>query len=380
MRLVRHRVTHYRNISAAELVPSPRLTVICGQNGQGKTNLLESIWLLCGGKSFRESRDVNLVQRGQPYAVIESQALQQEGGPPAQGGAAPPGRSREIRLVIGGEKAAAAGVKPGRSAQLDGADCGRAVNLAANFFTVIFTPGHLSLVQGGPEQRRRFFDAALMQLYPGYITLYRRYYRTMQQKNALLKDAARFEGLELLLDGYDEELARRGGELIRRRGAYLEPLGRQAQTLYGEISDGREQCSFLYRPCARDGQELLQRIQAARREDLLQRRCTVGPHLEDLEILIDGQPARAFGSQGQQRSAALALKLAEARGVEAVTGQQPVVLLDDVLSELDSARRDYLLRRIEGWQVLLTSCDASLAAAKQGDAVWQMEEGVLRQL
>ena len=367
MILKEHAVRDYRNIEAVRFCPSPRLTVICGKNGQGKTNLLESIWLLSGAKSFRGGKDVQLVRRGRPFAVIESRAQSDDG------------EEKAYRLVVGGEGCAEVGVRPGRSAQLDGVDFGRATNLAGNFYAVVFAPTHLSLVKGSPEGRRRFVDAALCQLYPGYIAVYRRYTRALAQKNALLRDARRFEGLEELLDTFDAALAEAGGEMIRRRREYREGLFSIASETYDSLSAGSESCAFFYEPSAADGDDLLQRIRAARPADLRAGCCTVGPHREDVGIRIGGEDARAFGSQGQQRSAALSMKLAEARQIALVTGSEPVMLLDDVLSELDGARRDFLLGRIEGRQVLLTSCDAAVFHDTPG-AIWEMEGGRLRQV
>ena len=367
MILTEHRVENYRNIEQAEFRPGPGLTVLCGRNGQGKTNLLESVWLLSGAKSFRGSRDPQLVRRGEPYAVISSVAKREDG------------EAEQYRIVIGGEGCEQAGVRPGRSAQLDGVDLGRATNLAGHFYAVVFSPAHLELVRGGPEGRRRFVDAALMQLYPGYIPIYRRYIRALAQKNALLRDARRFEGAEQLLETFDQTLAAAGGEMIRRRGAYLAGLFELAAETYDNLAAGSERCSFTYLPSAEDGEALLDRIRAARPADLRAGFCTVGPHREDFKIEINGADARSFGSQGQQRSAALSLKLAEARQIARIAGSEPVMLLDDVLSELDERRRDFLLGRIQGRQVILTSCEAAALHDTPG-GIWEMEDGRLRQV
>ena len=367
MILSQHTVQNYRNIAQATFSPGPGLTVICGRNGQGKTNLLESVWLLSGAKSFRGSKDLQLVRRDQSFSVIESLAQRDDG------------KEEHYRIVIGGANGEAAGIRPGRSAQLDGVDFGRATNLAGHFYAVVFAPTHLSLVKGSPDGRRRFVDAALMQLYPGYIAVYRRYIRALAQKNALLRDARRFDGAEQLLDSFDAALAEAGWEIIRRRGEYLEGLFSIAEETYASLSAGSESCSFSYHPCAQSAQELLEKIRAARASELRAGCSTVGPHREDLVIKIGGEDARAFGSQGQQRSAALSLKLAEARQIARIAGSEPVMLLDDVLSELDGARRDFLLGKLEGRQVLLTSCDAASFHQTPG-GIWEMEAGALRQV
>ena len=177
MRLLSLEVTNYRNIASASLTPGRELTVICGNNGQGKTNLLEAIWLLTGGKSFRGGKDAELVRRGEPFAVLEASTLR------AQQEEQEPDEPNRVRLTVGTPDSQ----RPGRYASVNGAAPRRAAGLAGSFPAVVFDPGHLSLVKGAPEGRRKFLDAALCQLYPGYLTVYRRYLRALQQKNALLR-------------------------------------------------------------------------------------------------------------------------------------------------------------------------------------------------
>ena len=176
MRLLSLEVANYRNIAAAQLEPGRELTVICGNNGQGKTNLLEAIWLLTGGKSFRGGKDAELVRRGESFAVREASTLSAQH--PEELLLEEPEEERRIRMTIGTPDSS----RPGRNASVNGAPPKRASALAGSFPAVVFDPGHLSLVKGAPEGRRKFLDAALCQLYPGYLTVYRRYIRALQQK------------------------------------------------------------------------------------------------------------------------------------------------------------------------------------------------------
>ena len=207
MRLNRLAVTDYRNLSAAVLEPAPQLTVLCGANGQGKTNLLEAVWLLTGGKSFRGAKDAELIRRGADFAVLEAAF---EAGD----------RPQEIRLTVGAKGTQ----RPGRTVRLNGADRGRAASIAGTFTAVAFDPNHLSLVKGGPEGRRHFLDAALCQLYPGYLAAERRYLRVVAQKNALLKAYDITPGGDVLLETYNEALVTYGCEVMRRRAGYLDQL------------------------------------------------------------------------------------------------------------------------------------------------------------
>lgn len=363
MRLDRLSVTNHRNLCEAVLCPAPHLTVLCGANGQGKTNLLEAVWLLTGGKSFRGARDAELIRRGEEFSVIEAAF---EAG----------GRAQEMRLTVGSRGTQ----RPGRTVRLNGADRGRAASVAGTFTAVAFDPNHLSLVKGGPEGRRHFMDAALCQLYPGYLTAERRYLRVIAQKNALLKAYGITPGADTLLETYNEALVGYGTEVIRRRAEYLNRLAPAAAANYRDISRGAEALTVRYCPCCEPGspEALAARLQEVRAAELRAGFCLAGPHREDLEILIDGQPGRIYGSQGQQRSAVLSMKLAEASVAGDVLGEHPVMLLDDVLSELDDARQTYLLTRIEDKQTFVTTCDSAAFARTNGKLVF-VEGGRVRE-
>ena len=346
----------FRNIEKATLVPHEQLTIIAGENGQGKTNLLESIFLLTGSKSFRACKDVDLVRRGETQSLLSAEV---DAG----------GRTQKIDITVYGVGAA----KRGRFAKVNGVDYGRATTIAGTFTAVVFAPGHLSLVKGGPEGRRRFLDAALCQLYPGYLSVLRRFSKALTQKNALLKKYRETSNAEMLLDVFDEELAQTGLEMNKKRSAYLQAAGPMAEEYYAQLSKGRERLEIQFLPCCGDG-EIQKLLLKSRERDLRAGFSTVGPHREDFETRIDGQSARVFGSQGQQRSAVLSLKLAEAAQAKQVSGEHPAMLLDDVLSELDETRQSFLLSGMQGKQNFLTTCDPSLLKNSEGKVV-KMEKG-----
>ena len=300
MRLLALSLENYRNIASARLVPGPELTVICGNNGQGKTNLLEAVWLLTGGKSFRGGKDAELVRRGAPYAALEARTL------------AGSGKENEVRLTVG----AAGEARTGRYAVWNGTPPKRASSLAGSFPAVVFDPGHLSLVKGPPDGRRRFLDAALCQLYPGYLAIYRRYVRILQQKNSLLRRSPARPERPLrekldLLEVLNEELVPCGEEIQARRREYLGLLAPMAAENYRALSRGAEQLGIGYEAQFEPG-GLAGLLAARRDEELRAGQSLCGPHREDLAFCLDGQPARSFASQGQQRSVVLSLKMAEA--------------------------------------------------------------------
>ena len=241
MRLLSLEVQNYRNIASASLTPGRELTVICGNNGQGKTNLLEAIWLLTGGKSFRGGKDAELVRRGEPFAVLEASTQR------AQKDEQEPDDPTRVRLTIGTPDSP----RPGRTASVNGAPPKRAASLAGSFPAVVFDPGHLSLVKGAPEGRRKFLDAALCQLYPGYLTIYRRYVRALQQKNALLRRSSTaperpYAEKAALLEVLNNELALQGEAIQQRRRAYLAKLAPLACANYEELSRGAERLTLRY--------------------------------------------------------------------------------------------------------------------------------------
>ena len=370
MRLLSLEVANYRNIAAAQLEPGRELTVICGNNGQGKTNLLEAIWLLTGGKSFRGGKDAELVRRGETFAVLEAvtQRTRQEDQEPDE--------PANVRITVGTPDAQ----RPGRYASVNGSPPKRAAGLAGSFPAVVFDPGHLSLVKGAPEGRRRFLDAALCQLYPGYLATYRRYVRALQQKNALLRHSA--GGTErpwaekcALLEVLNVELAAQGEAIQKRRREYLALLTPLACANYAELSHGAERMAVRYAAQFEPG-GLSALLKQRQNEELRAGQSLCGIHREDVELLLDDQPAKVFASQGQQRSVVLSLKMAEAAVAARITGEHPVLLLDDVLSELDEGRKQYLLTRMKEKQTFVTSCDDTAFLKTDGE-VYRMNGGVL---
>ena len=266
---------------------------------------------------------------------------------------------------------------------MNGAAPKRAAALAGSFPAVVFDPGHLSLVKGAPEGRRKFLDAALCQLYPGYLASYRRYVRVLQQKNALLRHSATgqerpYAEKRTLLEVLNTELAVQGEALQQRRREYLKLLAPRACANYAELSHGAERMSIRYAAQFAPG-GLAALLRQRQEEELRAGQSLCGIHREDLELLLDDQPARVYASQGQQRSVVLSLKMAEAAAAAQITGEHPVLLLDDVLSELDEGRKQYLLTCMKEKQTFVTSCDDTDFLKTDGE-VYRMDGGVLNRV
>ena len=356
MRVERIAFEGFRNLRPGEMTAAEGVNVIYGANAQGKTNLLEAMWLFTGSRSFRGAKESSLVTAGQEFARLEMDFFAEE-------------RAQNAVLLL----------QKGRQATLNGVKLKSAGGLAGHFRAVVFSPAHLTLVKDGPEERRHFLDAAIGQLWPKYNSLYAAYLRAVSQRNALLKDARFHTQLLDMLEVYDREIAHKGARLVDYRLRYLARLRPYAEEIYAGIAGGKETLGIAYLglPDGRDEGALFAALKAARKEDLAAAVTSVGPHRDDLTLTVSEMDARQFASQGQQRSAVLALQLAEAAVLRDVAGEQPVALLDDVMSELDETRQDYLLRHVRGWQVFLTGCDGGIVRRVTTGAVFRMESGVL---
>ncbi len=344
-------VEGFRNLNTIHLFPHPGINIIYGENAQGKTNLVEAIWLLTGDRSFRGSKDSELIQLGEERTKVRVVYSAQRRQQTLQYELAPQRKAfhNEIALPSIGKMAGA-------------------------FLSVVFSPSHLSLVKEGPAERREFLDLTICQLKPQYHSVLLEYQRVLTQRNSLLKDIPQHAELLDTLDLWDQQLARLSALIMKTRYTYLEKIKPYAIEIYDGLARHLETLSIQYQsripcdPLADDLQEVtLQEIRKARGEDLQTGTSTMGTHRDDILFSINGLSARNYGSQGQQRSIVLALKLAECNVIYETAGEQPVVLLDDVMSELDAERRDYLLNCLQDQQIFITCCDQALfEGVKQG--------------
>lgn len=346
-------VREFRNILEAELRPCEGVNVIFGENGQGKTNLLEGLWLFTGCRSFRGADNAELVMDGRMAAGLEVRFCSNER-----------------------EQCASMEIARRRTLNLNGFAQETTRRMLGVFPAVAFTPATLSLAQGGPGERRRFVDVALSILMPSYALRLSKYLKALAQRNALLRQIA--QGGEDMLDTWDAALAREAAGLTAARLKWLERIIPAAREFYDGISAGRETLDVAF--CASgvdcyDEADYLAALERARKSDLRRQLTSVGPHRDDLRLSLNGKSLRDFGSQGQQRSAALAMKLAEAAVLRDLTDECPIALLDDVLSELDARRQTDLLRFLEGWQVFLTCCEPSHALHGKAGKVFLVANG-----
>ena len=354
----------FRNLHPGRWEPSEGVNILYGDNAQGKTNLLEACWLFTGGRSFRGAKDSEMVTFDRDEAKLAMTFFAGR-------------RDQEATVTIKGR----------RQVTLNGLSLPSAAKLAGTFCGVVFSPDHLSLIKDGPELRRRFMDAAICQLKPGYVTVLSEYQKTLTQRNAFLKqcrEQGRFGSQEQeMLTLWDQSLVGNAARISRTREAYVGRLHPIAGEIYDGLSGGKEVFSLqLESPAAntsltQTAERWMELLQQSHKADYAAGFTTVGPHREDLSVSINQTPVKHYGSQGQTRSAVLALKLAEASLLQEVLDEPPVVFLDDVMSELDPSRQDYILNHIEGWQVFITCCEPSTALKNTAAKVFSVKQGVI---
>jgi len=353
--LRRLQLKNHRNYARLDLIPGPGVNVFIGANGQGKTNLLEAVSMLALSVSPRARRELELVGPVAPESRIEADVE-----------FAGTNLELMIELHVEGDRAR-------RLIEVDGVRR-RAFDLPGHFRATLFWPDDLGLVKAGPEQRRRFLNQMLVQVEPGYARALAGLRRVLEQRNSLLKKMAAGEEDGGVLDVWNDELVRIGGDISRARAVAVRELEPDAARSHGGIAAG-ERLQLRYQGPPED---LAAAVHNSLAEDLRRGSTSIGPHRDDVVILLDGMEARSFGSQGQQRTAVVSLKLAEAALVERRTGERPVLLLDDVLSELDGERRRALLGLVAGeGQVIITSVEAGPFPAElmSRARVWNVSGG-----
>lgn len=353
MHVLKLQIQNFRNIGQMQIIAEPGVNIIYGENAQGKTNLIEAIWTFTGAKSFRGVKDSQMLRIGTDRAELKMIFYSEQ-------------REQTAKVVIEGKK----------KAYLNEIELQRPSNLAGHFQAIVFAPQDLSLVNDGPAVRRRMLDLGVGFIYPSYIEKLKKYNHTLQQRNALLKTIRFNDAMYPCLQDYDAALCRQGAEIIRVRQNYVEDVKAEIPVIYNGLADQKETMEIAYATTADQNAEIYaEKLKQQQREDLKNITTSIGPHRDELEIQIEGKPARIYASQGQRRSAALALKLAQAALIKKTTGEQPIALLDDVLSELDEKRQNYVLNHIKNWQVFITCCDPSHIERLTNGKVFKIENG-----
>ena len=347
MNVTKLKLRNFRNYQNLEIDFDPGVNLIVGDNAQGKTNLLEALVYLGSGKSFRTQRGAELVRFGADFADLEAEVFSQE-------------RNQTLRAVV------FAASRP-RQLYRNGVKKKSAGDLSGVLPTVLFCPEDLMVLKSGASARRRLGDSALCQLRPNYDAALAEYGKILEQKSRILKD--RFEDPRMLdiLPEYNARLCRIGAMLISYRARFYESLGKEAAKFHGQFSGGAEDFTLEYKTVstvtdpfasiATLEDQLQQHLSSHYRAELETAQCLTGPHKDDFTVCLSGIDLKAYGSQGQTRTAAISLKLAQRELMQRESGEEPVLLLDDVLSELDPGRQDFVLNQIVSGQVFITCCE-----------------------
>ena len=338
---------NFRNYRDLSVSFEPGVNLIVGDNAQGKTNLLEAISYLGSGRSFRAQKTSEMVRFGEDFADIAGNIFSE-------------GRNQTLRFVM------FASSRP-RQIWRNGAKKKTAGEIAGVLPTVLFCPEDLMILKLGSSQRRRFGDQALCQLRPNYDAALTEYNRILEQKSRILKDHYENPAVLEILPEYNARLCQVGALLISYRARFYDSLGRSAARFHGQFSAFSEEFRLSYKtvstvsdpfaPVSRLTEELQAHLSSHYRAELETAQCLTGPHKDDFSVSLSGIDLKAYGSQGQTRTAAISLKLAQRELMGREFGEEPVLLLDDVLSELDPGRQDFVLNQIVSGQVFITCCE-----------------------
>ena len=356
----------FRNYVHLEAAFDPRVNLIYGDNAQGKTNLLEAIAYLSSARSHRARYDREMIQMGIDSAFLKGEVVS---------------RDRDFTLE--------AKLLRGRGRQLysNGVRLKTAGELAGILNTVLFCPEDLYLIREGGAARRKFLDGAICQLRPRYAQALAEYNRLYEHKTRILRDWPENPSLLQTLDDFNLRMAQTGAIVIHYRAHFVKRLREHAPAIHADFAGGRETMEMGYetvstvddplRPPREILPMLLDHQESHRQAELDCRQCLSGPHKDDLTVDVNGVSAKTYGSQGQTRTAALSLKLAQREIFQEETGEWPVLLLDDVLSELDGKRQSFVLNRIQGGQVFITCCEEEKLEGLEGGKAFHIQGGRL---
>ncbi len=348
---------NFRNLSQLKIEPSSGINVIYGNNAQGKTNFLESLYFCAMGRSLRGKSDQQLIQFGEEESHIRTIVQRSQ---------------RYDRIDVHLKRDEKKGIA------VNGLPVKKLGDLFGTLYAVVFSPEDLSLVKDGPAERRRFLDMELCQLSKVYYYDLQQYYRILKQRNNLLKEIPKKPALQETLFAWDEQLMDYGERIIAARKRFLLRLDEIAAEKLSQLTGGRDSLQTAYRPNCEEG-NLAEKLRRNLERDLYFGATQSGPHKDDILFSINGREVKTYGSQGQQRTTALAARLAEIDLIREETGEEPVLLLDDVFSELDEGRQKFLLESIGNLQAFLTCTGIEDSVRKyiQKDNLFYVENGVI---
>lgn len=328
------KIKNFRNYEREEINLEKNINIFYGQNAQGKTNIIESIFLCSLGKSFRAKKDNEMIKLNEQNAMVEIEYEKSD-------------REGKIKIEIGNKK----------NIYLNGIKIKKLSELLGNLNIVIFTPEDINILKGGPQNRRRFLDIMISQLRPNYMHILNLYIKTMEQRNIYLRQIKEEHKDENLLDIWDEKLSEYAIKIYEYRKEFIKKIIKKLDIIHKNITNNAEQIELDYITECDSKEKYLKLLKERRKLDIIKGFTTKGVHRDDFMIYINKKDIKIFGSQGQNRTAMLSLKLAELQVIYDEIGEYPILLLDDFMSELDKTRRKNFLENIEGTQVIITGTE-----------------------
>ena len=328
------KINNFRNYKLEKINLEKNINIFYGENAQGKTNIIEAIFLCSMGKSFRAKKDKEMILLSKENASVEIEYKKLD-------------RDGKIKIELNNKK----------NVYINGIKIKKLSELLGNINIVIFTPDDINILKGGPQNRRRFLDIMISQLKPNYMYNLNLYLKTLEQRNNYLRQIKEEYKKEELLDIWDEKLSEYAINIYNYRKEFLEKINKKIKNIHQEITDNKEEIEIEYLSECINKEEYLKLLKSRRKLDIIKGFTTKGVHRDDFVIYINKKRLDIFGSQGQHRTAILSLKLSELNIIEEEIGEKPILLLDDFMSELDEKRRNHFLEKINDTQVIITCTD-----------------------
>ncbi len=345
------KINNFRNYNNEEIQLDQNINIFYGENAQGKTNIIEAIFLSSMGKSFRAKKDNEMIKLNEQNALIEIEYNKKD-------------RDGKIKIEIGNKK----------NIYLNGIKLKKLSELLGTINTVIFTPDDINILKGGPQNRRRFLDIMISQLRPNYMYNLNLYLKTLEQRNKYLRQIREEHKDENLLDIWDEKLVEYGINIFKYRKEFIEKIKNNIKKLHNEITENKEDIEINYITECTEKEKYLNLLKERRKLDIIKGYTTKGIHRDDFIIFINNKQLDVYGSQGQHRTAILSLKLSELNIIKEEIGENPILLLDDFMSELDEKRRKHLLEKINDTQVIIT-CTEKIELANKNILIYNVKDG-----
>ena len=328
------KIKNFRNYTDEKIELNKNINVFYGENAQGKTNIIEAIYLTAMGKSYRTKKESEMINFNSQNSLIEVEYFKSD-------------RDGKVKVDIGNKK----------QVYVNGVKINKLSEILGNINIVIFTPDDINILKDGPQNRRRFLDMMIGQLKPSYVYNLNLYLKTIEQRNIYLRQIKEENKNEDLLDIWDEKLAEYGNIVYNYRVDFIKKIINKIKVIHNKITDENEDLKIEYTSCCGNKEEYLKLLKERRKLDIIKGFTTKGVHRDDFVIYINNKEVNIYGSQGQNRTAVLSLKLAELNVVYDEIGEYPILLLDDFMSELDEKRRKNFLENIENTQVIITGTE-----------------------